>query len=267
MNPSHVLAVCSRFSASAHTYERRASVQDAVAERLCALWPDPAGVVRILEIGCGTGLLTRRLVRDFPQAAIDAQDLSSRMVARAQEALGVRPGLAWHVGDIMALKLPGSYSLVASSSALHWIQPLSALAARLHGWLVPGGRLVAAVMVKGTLKELFAARACVARRKTPLAVLPTMEEFRSALTRVGLIVEHAFLEPVVADYPSARLFLRAIHEQGLTGGPFARSRRGLLTRRQLDALAAYYERNFSRGSGVYATYQVCYLVARCPAGP
>jgi malonyl-CoA O-methyltransferase len=265
MSAAYPTALRSRFSASAGTYEQRASVQAAVAQRLRAFWPEAAGITRILEIGCGTGLLTRYLVRDFLMASVDAQDLSPRMIAQAREALGPRPGLTWHAGDVLTLDLPGPYALIASSSALHWIRPLPDLAARLQRWLAPGGRLVAAVMVRGTLAELLAARARAAQRKPPLAALPTAKEFEAAFTRAGLVVERACQEPLEATYPSARLFLRALNEQGLTAGPFARSRRGLLTRRELDALAAYYDRRYARGSGVYATYQVCYFVARRPA--
>lgn len=257
-------SICSRFSAAAETYEQRAQAQAAVAEKLRCFLPHASEAPRILEIGCGTGLLTRHLLRDFPEAQIDAQDLSERMTEKHKQTLGTSANLRCHAGNLMALDLPGNYPLIASSSALHWILPLGATARRIFSLLKPGGLLVAAVMTKGTLAELLQARRHAASGKPPLADLPAREDLLNAFEDAGLRIEQQANEALKVSYSSASEFLRALHEQGLTAGPYSRSPGGLLNRRELKALTDYYCAAFPDEFGVYATFQVCYFAARRP---
>lgn len=65
-----------RFKRSMLSYDANARVQKLVVERLETMITSVAGVRdgKILEIGCGTGLLTRRLKRDFPEAGLYLND-------------------------------------------------------------------------------------------------------------------------------------------------------------------------------------------------
>ncbi len=78
--------VAARFGAAARRYEDHAPVQRITAERLAddiALLPLPRHP-RILEIGCGTGLLTRALARRIGPADWTVTDISPGMLAAAQ---------------------------------------------------------------------------------------------------------------------------------------------------------------------------------------
>ncbi len=119
-------------------------------------------------------------------------------------------------------------------------------------------------MTKGTLAELFQARRHAASGKPPLADLPVREDLLKAFEDAGLRIEQQADEALKVSYSSASEFLRALHEQGLTAGPYSRSSGGLLNRRELKALADYYCAAFSDEFGVYATFQVCYFVAGRP---
>ena len=55
--------------------------------------------------------------------------------------------------------------------------------------------------------------------------------------------------------------LRRLHEQGLTGGPLARSGQ-LLNRTDLRHVILDYEAHYRAGDGVYASYRVAYFRAR-----
>ena len=84
--------------------------------RLCP--PEPG--MRVLDVGCGTGLLLERLVRAGCEA--HGIDLSPQMLERAQRKLGSRVRL--HLGD--AAQLPfaeQSFDWVAACMALHEVQP------------------------------------------------------------------------------------------------------------------------------------------------
>lgn len=258
-------AIAMRFSAAASTYHASATVQRYVAGRLSALLAGDEAFDRILEIGCGTGLLTARMCRLFPCARIDALDMADGMVAQCRARLAGASGLHCHVADLNTFRADAPYPLIVSSSALHWMYPLAGVMETLAGLLTDQGRLVFAIMVRGTLAELSAARQRAAPHKLPARRLPTMLTVRGALAQAGLRIEEEREESRRQVYASAGDLLRQLHNQGLTGGPLARSGR-LLNRADLRRLALDYDRRYRAGDGVYASYQVAYFRARKGSG-
>jgi malonyl-CoA O-methyltransferase len=258
-------SVAARFSAAAGTYDGPAEIQRAVARRLVewlcsdgsAAEPD-----RLLELGCGTGIFTRALAERYPAATIVATDLSEDMVRAAQRNVGVSGRIRWEVADAREFSTRDRFPLVVSSCALHWASPFSDTARNVAALLAPGGRLVAALMVDGTLSELHAARLAVAPGVPPRSRLPTDTEVREGVLAAGLSVDRMECSTLTARHQSAGQFLRAIHEQGLTGGPVSAGHRPL-TRRELSAVAEWYDaRCRVEAGGVRATYRVCYVRAQ-----
>lgn len=257
-----------RFSAAAGTYHRRAKIQRRVAAELLALLAEKSAggrarfaPARILEIGCGTGVLTRMLVKAFPSARIDAVDSAQAMVGAARRMLRGQGRIRVIRTDARRLRTAGKYPLIASSCALHWISPIAGIIKRLGIMLAPGGVLAAAVMTRGTFKELNASRRRVAPRKPSRVVLPARREIRRALAQSRL---RRLAEKTVAireTFSSPERMLQHLHAQGLTGGN-APGRNKFLTRAELRRLAEDYRRNFRSGPGVYATYRVYYCIAQ-----
>ncbi len=120
----------------------------------------------ILEIGCGTGFLTELLGRRFPRALIYAVDIARPMIDLAIERIGEYGRIRWHVADARQFRPDRDFPLIISSSALHWMTPVSETVKRLGDMLETGGNLVSALMVKGTLEELHAARTLPVSSKT-----------------------------------------------------------------------------------------------------
>ncbi|MBU0714901.1 MAG: methyltransferase [Verrucomicrobia bacterium] len=258
-NASH--AIAARFSAAASTYHASATIQRAVAERLSAMLAGNEAADRILEIGCGTGLLTAHLCRLFPHARIDALDMAGGMVTQCRARLAGTAGLFCHLADLNKFRAEALYPLIVSSSTLHWMDPIAEVMETLAGMLTSQGRLVFALMVRGTLAELQSARQRAAPHKPPERRLPTMQAVQAALVQAGLCIEEEREESRRQAYASAGDLLHRLHEQGLTGGPLARSGR-LLNRADLRRLVLDYETHYRAGDGVYASYQVAYFRAR-----
>ncbi len=251
-----------RFDAAAATYDKHAAIQWSVARRL--LWEiekNPAPK-RILEIGCGTGLLTEQLRERFPRAEVHALDIAPAMVAHARERWHGAARVRWHVADVRRYQPAGHFDLVVSSCALHWVEPLAPVLRKILRWLKPRGRFVAAIMLRGTLAELHAARRRVAPHKPVLHALPSFPTIEAFARRAGFATLTARRHKALIALPSARALLTMLHEQGLTGGPVAGSGRPL-TRSELQQLVADYEKHFpARRSGVRATFRVAYLAAQ-----
>ena len=99
----------------------------------------------VLDVGCGTGRLTEKLVERLPDGYVIGVDVSANMVARAREHLAVRPGgrVAVALADAIWLPVAARADAVFSTATFHWVADHRQLFESLYRALVPGGRLVA----------------------------------------------------------------------------------------------------------------------------
>jgi trans-aconitate 2-methyltransferase len=101
----------------------------------------PAPGLRIVDLGCGTGRLTRRLHVDLAARETIGVDRSPRMLERAR-ADGDVPGLRFEVGTIEEYTPSAPFDVVFSNAAFHWVEDHPALIARLASWIPSGGQLL-----------------------------------------------------------------------------------------------------------------------------
>jgi len=90
---------------------------------------------RILDLGCGDGVLTACLVEKG--ASVLGVDSSPEMIADA-----IARGLEASVMDATALSFHEEFDAVFSNAVLHWIRDHEAVLAGVHQALKPGGRFV-----------------------------------------------------------------------------------------------------------------------------
>jgi SAM-dependent methyltransferase len=100
----------------------------------------------VLDLGCGTGIVARRLVGLGDRVArVDALDVSPAMIAEGQRLPnGNHPRLRWILGRAEDAPLEPPYALVTAAASLHWMDWQTVLP-RLHDVLAPGGLLVIVV--------------------------------------------------------------------------------------------------------------------------
>ena len=94
--------------------------------------------LRAVDLGCGTGELTRRLADALPGSDVLGIDSSAEMLAKAQEL--ARPGLRFEQRPIE--ELDGTFDLVFSNAAIQWVRDHEALIPRLFGAVAAGGQIV-----------------------------------------------------------------------------------------------------------------------------
>ena len=110
------------FDEVAEDYDRhRPSYPDVLVDRACELAGIGAGAA-VLEIGCGTGQLTRSLLaRGLRVTAVEP---GGRLIARARAQLDGLGDARFVNARLEDAALPhAEYSAVFSASAIHWIDP------------------------------------------------------------------------------------------------------------------------------------------------
>ena len=128
----------SEFDAVAADYEEvRDSYPAALVDAACGRARLAPGA-RVVEVGCGTGQLTKDLA--LRGLVVDAVDRGARLVERAR-ARSDGHDVRFHVARFEDVALPeASYDAVFSATAFHWIDPAAGWT-KAAGLLRPGGVL------------------------------------------------------------------------------------------------------------------------------
>ena len=206
MTLAHKSRVALSFAAASPNYEDAAGFQRLVANRLAekiaraALPRRP----RILEIGCGTGFLTRSLSRRLPGARWLVTDLAAPMVARCRESAGAPPGASFAVMDGERPAVGGGFDLICASLVLTWFEDPAAALGALGTRLKPGGLLAFSTLSEGTFREWLDAYQAfgLSPPSPPFPSLREMADWWRGMGAVDTLEE----EETALAYPSAHAF-------------------------------------------------------------
>jgi trans-aconitate 2-methyltransferase len=120
-------------------YQKFQSERAAPFEDLVSLGVFRPGL-SIVDLGCGSGELTKRLASLSTGSQTVGVDSSKAMLERARVHEGA--GLRFELGEIETWKPARPLDLVFSHAALHWVEDHPELFTRLAGFLGKGGQLL-----------------------------------------------------------------------------------------------------------------------------
>ncbi len=126
------------FDKGATHYDWAAFIQREIAEKLMTFSSQEAPR-SILEIGCGTGFLTKMLIKKYPKAHITTIDMSGKMIEKCQSKL---PFINFEKADAENYTPIQKFDLIISNMTVQWFEnPVNGLN-RFKEFLNPKGQLL-----------------------------------------------------------------------------------------------------------------------------
>lgn len=183
------------FNRAANSYENVAIPQKIAAHKLS----EELRQIRpnfkpgfIMDIGCGTGMMTTALLHLYPQAHYILNDLAEGMLVQCQSKF-YSPQFSYLHGDMDQIVLP-QVDLIVSNFSLQWSNHIESCLQRLY----QNTKILAFnCLVEGSLKEW--------QDKFPQQILmhyPKVEDIKAFILRLAPKAHMFYLSiPIVAEHP------------------------------------------------------------------
>ena len=191
--------VLDNFDAAAPFYDAVADVQRRAAARLAEMLPDLLPDADVLEIGCGTGAFTKRLVKHYPAARLHVSDFAPDMLKAAQGNVSA-PHVTWSVLDGENLESDRRYDLIVSNMSFQWFLDIDTVLKNMRSFLNPGGQILFSMPGADSFKEW---RAVLDSLDLPVGLLNFDMPFAPRLQ-----------DQYAVPYESGMDFLRAVKTMG-----------------------------------------------------
>ncbi len=247
------------FDRVAGTYEQTdwlsKSIGETLLERLECL---PIRPQHILEVGAGTGRLTRALSSRYKKSNIYAFDISKKSINIAHsQAPHWFSKQHFVCAEATQLPLPNnSIDLLVSNLMLLWCNDIDQVFAEFARVLTPTGTLLFSTLGPDSLKELRYSWATVDNA-------PHVHHFLDLHHLGDALLTTGFSNPVMDvdwfqhDYPEVRTLLKELKRTGAQNLCTNRFR-GLTGKQKFKAMLTAYEKYRSKDGGVTVTYEVIY---------
>lgn len=180
--------VAARFHDAAAHYDRHSPIQRQVALTLARAIANERlpREARVLELGCGTGHLTRALLPLLPGSHWLATDIAPGMVQACRQALPAASRVRFAVMDAERPAVGKGFDLICASLAAQWFDDMEAALAQLAQILAPQGILAVSTLGTDTFGQWRAAhRTLGLAAATP--AFPDRQAFRLAWPPVGTL--------------------------------------------------------------------------------
>ena len=238
-----------RFRRSRVSYNDNARVQKMVVDRMVPMILSSVERVpeKILEIGCGTGLLTSQLQRTFPSDGLYLNDLVEELCYHAATVNHV-PLKHCFPGDVEKLFLPLSFDLIASASTFQRFTTPEETFKKLSKRLEQRGVLVFSTFGKFNLREI---------RLTTGGGLDywNKEELEKMLKPYFEMIEEEFH---MLEFDTPLAVLQHLKKTGVNVSGDST----IWTKGRVDAFIKDYNARFAIDGKVALTYHPLYFVCR-----
>ena len=221
-----MLSIEKAFSKANKTYEKSALVQNMMASKLLReielnnkTHSSPNNA--IWEIGCGTGILTKKLlhlpiIKKIPSPTFRITDISSKMLQECKQMVNASFSETLSVDFILEnaeeIILPDTFSLITSNCTFHWFQNLKNTLSNLITSLREGGDLFFSVLGDQSFCEWRSACESLGIEFVGYPLI-NKENLQEILTEFSLPFSIT-TEKIPISYSSATSFFRSFKDTG-----------------------------------------------------
>ncbi len=164
----------------------------------------PGRQERILDLGCGNGLLTIEIARRIPGGHVTGIEASSEMVGLAKQnaaRLGITNISLINI-NALDIDFMEEYDALFSNSAIHWIHDLDRMYRLIFRSLKPGGRITVQTSLKepNTLYETIYAMLAVEKYRAYFRNMSWPWRFLTRQENIDLLARTGFTDITVERY-------------------------------------------------------------------
>ena len=247
--------IAQRFAKARGTYTQAARAQRQVAEKMLqlvahALPAERQEQLRLMEVGCGTGIYSELLLDRLHPQQMRLVDLCPEMESLINELTARHPEVeaTFQTADAEQMDMPKGLQLITSCSTVQWFESPSTFVERCANSLLPQGVLALSSFGPDNLYEI---KSLTGHGLT----YPTLSSWQLMIPST-LHLLHAEEERITLWFPSPVEVLRHLKETGVTG-----TEKRVWSKQRLNDFCRAYAERFRNAQGeVSLTYHPIYLI-------
>ena len=240
-----------RFSKASSAYASQATIQYQIAAKMNAKIEQyiPSSIRRtVLEIGCGTGLFTRRYLNCSQPDNLLLNDLCPEMQRHLVDLLDEH--ICFSACDAETLDFPSGQDLIISCSTIQWFEHPDQFLLRCRDLLTDQGYLAFTTFGPSNVKEIASITGTSLKYYSLNDLLINLSSFYHIVWSEE--------ELVTCLFPSPMFVLKHLKETGVTGVSHNRWTKG-----QLDAFCQqYWQLHGCANKKVPLTYHPIYMICK-----
>lgn len=250
--------IIKNFGNSASVYHQEAAIQKKVANGLISSlrpWKDIIPPGPALEVGCGTGFLTKLMIDEFPAKEFVITDASAQMLNFTKERIGEASNRFYEVLDVDHIdESEERYSIIVCNFAAQWFSDTAIGLEKLSKMLLPGGLLLTAFPGNQSFKEWYE---CCLELGLPYTAntLPDVEEIVIKLSLGPLQIDY-YENDLYQEFESSMEFFKHLKRIGASESMSGKR----LTAKQLKLLTEFWDNKTE--SQIKAKWHIVYLAAK-----
>lgn len=236
-----------RFEHSFPTYDSHAIVQREMAEKLTDYVFASCGehYKSVLEIGCGTGFLTRHIVTDFKIKKLLINDISPEVIGYVEK---IAPYCNYLIGDMENITFDSKFDIITSNAAFQWAEDLETMINRFYNILKPDGVLAFTTFGERNFEQMTK----IANRKL---MYKSLDELSTMFNGFEVKILKEEINPMEFQTPIDVLR----HIKNIGANAIASE---FWTKGGLKDFEGKYKDSFTTDNGVSLTYHPVYVVLK-----
>jgi len=250
-------AVANSFSKAATRYDQFAQLQRDIGDKLfCSL--ASGQVDNCLDLGCGTGYFSEKLLEEGKVHSLICFDLSAGMLQFLRNTRN--PAACCVQGDMDLLPFSDNqFAAIFSNLAMQWSSDLEQLLVQLKRTLQSGGELIFSTLLAGSLQELSDAWQLVDQDPHTNTFL-TLSNIETIVDKIGFTSVSVSNETITLYYPNVLEVMRDLKGIG-ANQVHGHKQHKLQGHSLLNKLEQGYSQYRSQAGLLPLSYQVCYIKA------